>query len=84
MNQLPMFLSPDDHCAFVRVVELPWPMVGVGYAVVCPGCPAIDSSLWEDYEGAYRVALAHRSDQDAWIPAEELPFGPRHRWGSRP
>lgn len=83
MDQLPLFPDPADHQAFVRVVMLPWPMVGNAYGVVCPGCLEMPLTLWESYESARRVALTHRLEEDAWIPAGEVPYGPRERWGAR-
>jgi hypothetical protein len=81
MDQLPLFPDPSDHQAFVRFVGLPWPMVGMAYGVVCCGCPDLTSALWADYESARRVALEHRVDEEAWIPREDLPMGPRAKWG---
>lgn len=83
MTQIPLFPDPADHQAFVRYVGLPWPMVGTAYGVVCPGCPDMTLTLWADYEAARHVALQHRLDEDAWIPAMDLPFGPRELWGAR-
>jgi hypothetical protein len=81
MDQIPMFPDPTDHQAFVRYVGLPWPMVGMAYGVVCPGCPDLTQALWADYGSAYQVALEHRAAQDSWIPAEDVPWGPRAKWG---
>lgn len=82
MTQLPLFPDPMDHQAFVRVVTLPWPMVGVGYGVVCPGCPEDTGAIYESYDAAWHVALNHRLDEQAWIPADEVPWGPRAKWGA--
>lgn len=84
MDQIPLFPDPSDHQAFVRWVGLPWPMVGSAYGVVCPGCPDFSVALFADYDAARDVALAHRVDEDAWIAAEDLPWGPREKWGTRP
>lgn len=81
MDQIPMFPDPTDHQAFVRYVGLPWPMVGMAYGVVCPGCPDLTAALWAEYESAYQVALEHRAAQDSWIPTEDIPWGPRAKWG---
>jgi hypothetical protein len=83
MDQIPLFPDPSDHQAFVRYVGLPWPMVGTAYGVTCPGCPDFGAALFADYDAARRTALAHRVDEHAWIPADEMPFGPREKWGTR-
>lgn len=84
MDLIPLFPDPSEHQAFVRFVGLPWPMVGTAYGVVCPGCPDLTSALWADYESALQVALEHRVAEDAWIPAGEMPWGPRAKWGAKP
>jgi len=82
MDQLPIFPDPADHQAFVRVVALPWPLVGCGYSVVCPGCPEHSGAIFADYEAAREGALTHRLDEGAWTPPQESPWGPRAKWGA--
>lgn len=81
MEQIPLFPDPSDHQAFVRMVELPWPLAGFGYVVVCPGCQDRAGAVHAAYETAHDRALAHRLDRSSYVPAGVIPWGPRSLWG---
>lgn len=76
MQPLSLFPDPDEHSAFVQVVELAWPMEGHGFSVHCPGCLVQSGAIYELYEPAYEHAVAHRIANEAEVPFWELPaFG---------
>lgn len=70
-EQLPLYPDPSDHYAYVRWAELPWPLVGAGYRVVCPadGCHHMEGVVFERFVPAFDAAEAHRVDgltPDRW------------------
>ncbi len=70
---LPLFPLPDEHQAFVRFVELPWPLEGSGYEVVCPACPLGAGLLYETYDAGFTRAYEHREMRGAPIrPADRM------------
>lgn len=60
--QLALYPEPDEHFAYVKWVELEWPLQGAAYQVVCPadGCHLSGPLVYETFEQAWRVARQHR------------------------
>lgn len=60
--QLPLYPDPDEHQAYVAAVDLPFPLDGYGFRIVCPAaeCQFMRWGYFAEFHQAWRHALAHR------------------------
>jgi hypothetical protein len=80
-GQIPMYIDGGNHQAFIRYELSTWPDTHHIWMVYCPGCAQMARSACETYQTAYEIALEHRVDEEAWIPAKTAVWGPVAKWG---
>lgn len=80
-GQIPMYIVPDNHQAFVRYELCHWPDTHHQWVVYCPGCEHMARAAVSSWQTAYEIALDHRGDEGAWMPRDAIVWGPLAKWG---